>query len=60
MPAYLPYPTKKDTPSRMTRKQSRRKIFVTNAGLAAQKRKQKKAAKRAAEEALEAEEGTGE
>lgn len=27
---YIPYTTKKATPNRMTRKQSRRKIFITN------------------------------
>lgn len=30
MPKYLSYPNKKETASRMTRKQSRRKIFTTN------------------------------
>lgn len=35
----LSYPTKSDTPSRMTRKQARRKIFVTNKKAAKLRRK---------------------
>ena len=45
---YQPYSKKKDTPSRMTRKQGRSKTWAHNSSLAALKRREKKAAKRAA------------
>jgi hypothetical protein len=51
---YKEYPKSKDTPSRKARKSERSKVWVHNDGLAALKRRTKKAAKRAA---LEAEEG---
>lgn len=54
---YKKYPDSKDTPSRKARKGERSKVFIHNDGLAALKRREKKAAKRAAalaaEEALE-------
>jgi hypothetical protein len=57
MSNYQKYPDSKDTPSRKTRKSARNKIFVTNAGLAALKRREKKAAKKAARLAAEEEAG---
>lgn len=39
----MSYPKKKDTPSRLTRKQARRKVFITNA----RARKLEKKARRA-------------
>jgi hypothetical protein len=53
MPNYLKYPTEKDTPSRKARKGMRTKVFVTNKGLNAKLRRERKAAREAAEEALE-------
>ncbi len=47
---YQAYPKKKDTPSRKARKGTRTKIFMTNKGLAALKRRQKKLARHQAEE----------
>jgi len=58
MPAYLPYPKEADTKSRKSRKGSRAKVFLTNKSLAAKARKEKREARKAAEEALE--EGTEE
>lgn len=58
MPNYIPYPKKKDTPSRNARKGSRAKVFLTNYSLAAKIRKERRAARKAAAEALE--EGTEE
>jgi len=55
---YLEHPNSKNTPSRKARKSARNKVFVTNADLAAKKRREKKAAKRAAR--LAEEEGTEE
>lgn len=59
MPTYIAYPTKKDTPSRKSRKASRTKTFVTNKTVAAKERKAKRLARKAAEEAA-LEEGTEE
>jgi len=53
---YQKYPDSKDTPSRKTRKIDRSRIWAHNAGLAALKRRAKKVAKRAAQEAEEVEE----
>lgn len=51
MPVYKPYPTEKDTPSRKSRKGSRRSVFLANkvAG-----RLQRKARKEARDARLEA------
>lgn len=46
---YKPYPTSKDTPQRRSRKSSRHTIFRHNAQLAAQKRRARRDARRAAE-----------
>ena len=56
MPNYVAYPKEADTKSRKARKGSRAKVFTTNAGLAAKIRKERRLARRAAEEALETEE----
>jgi hypothetical protein len=53
MPAYLPYPTKKETPNRKTRKGDRAKVFLTNKNLAKKLRKERLAARKEAEETLE-------
>jgi hypothetical protein len=51
MPTYLAYPKKADTPSRKSRKGSRTKIFVTNSRLAALSRRERRLARKEAEEA---------
>jgi hypothetical protein len=51
MPAYKPYPTEKDTPSRGSRKGSRRSVFLFNK---AANRLLKKARKAARDARLEA------
>jgi hypothetical protein len=56
MPNYEKYPDAKDTPSRKARKGSRTKTFLTNKGLSAKIRKERRLARKAAEEALETEE----
>jgi hypothetical protein len=50
---YQPHPDSKNTPSRKARKGARSTVFIKNAGLAALKRREKKAAKRAAQLAAE-------
>jgi hypothetical protein len=52
---YQPHPDSKNTPSRKARKGARNSVFIKNAGLAALKRREKKAAKRAARLAAEEE-----
>lgn len=56
MPNYQAYATEKDTPSRKTRKNSRAKTFLTNKGLSAKIRKERRLARKEADDALEAEE----
>ena len=53
---YQKYPDSKNTPNRKTRKSERNKIFMANSGLSALKRRERKVARRAAEEAAELEE----
>jgi hypothetical protein len=53
MPKYLAYGTKKETPLRMTRKQSRRRVFMVNAKLTKLRRKQKLLQNRQNRELLE-------
>jgi hypothetical protein len=52
---YQEHPNSKNTPSRKTRKTARNSVYIKNAGLAALKRREKKAAKRAARLAAEEE-----
>ena len=53
MPNYTAYPKKKDTPSRNARKSQRAKVFLANYTAAAKIRKERRAARKAAREALE-------
>lgn len=54
MPNYLAYPKSVDTPSRLTRKQSRKNVFLKNKRIA---KDAKKARLEAKQEVLEAQEG---
>jgi hypothetical protein len=52
---YKPYPTSKDTPSRKTRKGARFGVFTYNHTIAAKQRKERRLARKAAEEAAQEE-----
>lgn len=53
MPTYIPYPKSKDTPSRLTRKQSRKNVFLKNKKMAKDAKKVRLAIKASQEQVTE-------